>query len=79
MTDEQFERDDLDIALWWPMLTAESREWLTANNGDAVEPWVVEEISRSRGMASDGSGAYYLPDAAVDWIEARANGELPGL
>ncbi|MCQ1999961.1 hypothetical protein N2K95_15075 [Arthrobacter zhaoxinii] len=79
MTDEQFERDDLGIAEWWPMLASESREWLTANNGDAVEAWVVEDISRSRGMASDGSGAYFLPDAAVDWIEARANGEMPGL
>ncbi|MCC9144473.1 MULTISPECIES: hypothetical protein [unclassified Arthrobacter] len=43
-----------------------------------MEPWVVEDISRTRDMASDGSGSYFLPDAAVDWIEEAANGEQPG-
>ena len=68
---------------WWPRLSPETREWLIANNGDAVPARVVEEITRAGGaVATDAhrvghSGPVgHLSDDVVDWVEAVANGEL---
>lgn len=63
----------MSIDVWWPRLRRESREWLVANNGDAVPAEVVDDIVRAGGAVS-GS---YLPDDEVDWVEAVANGEDP--
>lgn len=62
-----------------------TRDWLIANNGDALTASVVEEITRAGGqVASDawwvgqsGPTGFYLSDEAVDWIEEVANGEAP--
>jgi hypothetical protein len=70
---------------WWPRLSQASRDWLIANNGDAVPSAVTEEIARAGGsVAADawwvgqtGPDGCYLSDEAVDWIEEVANGELP--
>ena len=70
---------------WWPRLSQESRDWLIANNGDAVPASVTEEITRAGGVVSadawwvgqSGPTGFYLSDEAIDWIEAVANGETP--
>jgi hypothetical protein len=79
----------MDIAQLWPSLSAPTRDWLIANNGDAISPEVLDEFVRANGSAipddwwgdhgdhgdqSDGAD-HYLPDDAVDWIEATANQE----
>lgn len=80
--------DDVSASIeeWWPRLSQATRDWLIANNGDAVPTSVTEEITRAGGLvASDawwvgqsGPTGFYLSDEAVDWIEEVANGELPG-
>jgi hypothetical protein len=73
------------MEVWWPKVTAQTRDWLVANNGDVLPPPVVEDIVRAGGaVTSDawwvgqhGPSGVYLSDAAVDWVEAVANGEAP--
>ena len=73
----------MDIVQLWPSLSATTREWLIAHNGDALSPEALDEIVRANGSAipdawwGDQSDAthHYLPDDAVDWIEATANDE----
>jgi hypothetical protein len=73
----------MTIELWWARLRPETREWLIANNGDAVPPAIVEEIAAVGGpSASDawweeqeGSPGRCMPDEAIDWIEQVANDE----
>ncbi|EWT01358.1 hypothetical protein N865_08530 [Intrasporangium oryzae NRRL B-24470] len=75
----------MSIEQWWPALQPSTREWLIANNGDVVPPHVVEEIARAGGdVTSDawwvgqkGPSGFSLSDAAIDWVEAVANGETP--
>ena len=70
---------------WWPRLSQESRDWLIANNGDAVPASVTEEITLAGGsLATDawwvgqnGPTRFYQSDEAVDWIDEVANGEVP--
>jgi hypothetical protein len=71
------------IEQWWGTLPAATKEWLTDNNGDAVPPPIVAEIAAVGGPSEtdswwvheDGADVLFLPDDAVDWIEAVANGE----
>jgi hypothetical protein len=73
------------IEVWWPRLKPATREWLIANNGDAVPDAIVEEIAAAGGPArsdpwwvdDDESTASLLPDDATDWIEEVANDETP--
>ena len=73
------------LEVWWPRLAQATRDWLIANNGDAVPASVTEEITRAGGsVATDawwvdqnGPKGFYLSDEAVDWIEEVANGEIP--
>ena len=75
----------VSIDAWWPKLRPETREWLVANNGDAVPTSIVEEITQAGGPAhSDAwwvidhqSAGARMPDEAVDWIEEIANEETP--
>ena len=70
---------------WWPRLTQDARDWLIANNGDALAASVIDEITRAGGsvttnawwVGQDGPTGFYLSDEAVDWVEAVANGEVP--
>ncbi|MBK8460879.1 MAG: hypothetical protein WAS07_02520 [Micropruina sp.] len=63
----------MSIEVWWPKIPKKSRQFLVANNGDAVPGDIVAQIVRAGGEIS-GS---YLSDEAVDWVEAVANGEEP--
>jgi len=71
---------------WWPRLSQESRDWLIANNGDAVPARVISSVTDAGGVVSadawwvgqSGPTGFYLSDEAIDWIEAVANGETPG-
>ena len=73
----------MTIESWWPKLDAHDQEWLIAHNGEAVEPDVLRRIAGLGGLicsSEDLAGetrpdGFYLSDAAVDWIEATANGE----
>jgi hypothetical protein len=70
---------------WWPRLAPETRDWLIANNGDAVPAPVLEEIMRAGGVVETDAGwvgqngptGFYLSDEGVDWIDEVANGETP--
>ena len=63
----------MSIEVWWPKIRQTSRDWLVANNGDALSREVHDDIIRAGGAVT-GS---YLSDDAVDWVEAVANGEEP--
>jgi hypothetical protein len=71
------------IEQWWGVLPAATKDWLTENNGDAVPPEIVAEIASLGGPSAsdpwwvheDGTDVLFLPDDAVDWIEAVANRE----
>lgn len=71
------------IEEWWPRLSRETREYLVANNGDALSEAVIEEIGRAGGCVEgrwadeDSSDRLRLSDQAVDWVEAVANAENP--
>lgn len=88
----------MDIAQLWPSLSAQTRDWLIANNGDALSSEVLDELVRAHGSAipdawwgnqgdqsNQGNPSNpsnpsnptdrYLPDDAIDWIEATANEE----
>jgi hypothetical protein len=75
----------MPIDVWWPKLQPVTRDWLIANNGDAVPAPIVQEISQVGGplmshawwVTEDGSTGTYMPDAATDWIEEIANDETP--
>ncbi|MDI3210876.1 hypothetical protein [Arthrobacter sp. AL12] len=75
----------MSIEQGWPKLKPSTRDWLIANNGDAVPAEVLREIEEAGGSAASGAwwvgergpAGFYFPDEAVDWIEAVANGETP--
>jgi len=73
----------MPIEQWWPKLRPQTRDWLIANNGDAVPPAVMTDIAEAGGPAT--SDAWWvtgddvtdpvMPDEAIDWIEETANEE----
>lgn len=73
----------MNLAEWWPRLDEQSRMWLIEHNGEAVSPTVLAAITTAGGiLTSDGwwvgqhgPSGFFLSDAAVDWIEERANEE----
>lgn len=72
------------IEEWWPQLRPETRQWLVANNGDAVPPPIVDEIAAVGDPAAsdawwaelDGSSGRSMPDGVVAWIEEATNDEV---
>ena len=75
----------MSIEHWWPKLKPSTQKWLIENNGDAVSPDVVAEITQVGGVITSdawwvgrtGPLGFYFSDEAVDWIEAVGNGEVP--
>ncbi|SOC57666.1 hypothetical protein [Ornithinimicrobium cerasi] len=75
----------MTIDTWWPQLSSGTRDWLIANNGSPVPPAIVEQIELVGGPGAadpwwgrgEDATELLLPDQAVDWIEAVANGESP--
>ncbi|PRY68461.1 hypothetical protein B0I08_104163 [Glaciihabitans tibetensis] len=75
----------MEIAEWWPKLTHATRDWLLANNGDAVPAEIMTEIAAAGGPGKSepwwtnqiDSDGFYFPDDASDWVEAVANDERP--
>lgn len=75
----------MSIEQWWPQLKPSTREWLVDNNGDAVPPEVVAEITDAGGstatdawwVGDNGPSGFSFSDEAIDWIEAVGNGESP--
>ena len=80
-------RDDMSTSIedWWPGVSQVTRDWLIANNGDAVPVLVTEDIARAGGLVptdawwvgQNGPAGFYLSYEAVDWIEHVANRETP--
>lgn len=76
---------DVGIEQWWPKLQPATREWLIANNGDAVPTDIVVEITQAGGSfataawsaGARGRSELFLSVEQTDWIEAVANGETP--
>jgi hypothetical protein len=69
---------------WWPLVSAETRHWLVEHNGEPLTPQITSDImsvtSGATGpewWAGESADGPQLTDAAVDWIEAVANGEDP--
>ena len=46
----------MTIEAWWPRLRPETRQWLIANNGDAVTPAIAEEIANTEMDRAQRSG-----------------------
>jgi hypothetical protein len=75
----------MSLETWWPRLRQDSREWLIANNGDALSKPVLDDIEQVGGpvptdawwVGDNGPDGFHLSDAGVDWIEEAANGEVP--
>ena len=75
----------INLQDWWPLLEQESRNLLILNNGDVLSAAVVADIARVNGsvaldgwwVVAEGPTSFHLSDAAVDWIGAMANGEVP--
>ena len=45
----------MNVERWWLKLRPGTREWLIANNGDAVPIWIVDEIAAAGGPGPDDS------------------------
>ena len=68
-----------------PKVKPATRAWLIENNGDAVPPEIVAEITTAGGLVASGAwwvgesgpSGFFISDEAADWIEAIANGEEP--
>jgi hypothetical protein len=66
-------------------LQPETRDWLIANNGDALSAAVLDDFARVGGsVPSDawwpgvnGPNGFHFSEAGIDWIEAVANAEVP--
>jgi hypothetical protein len=73
----------MKIFEWWPLVDAETRDWLIEHNGEPLPPHVIDDIMAATGGTSDSewwageSDGPQLSDEAVDWIEAIANDEEP--
>jgi hypothetical protein len=75
----------MSLETWWPLLQPETRDWLIANNGDALSTAVLDDVARVGGsvpsdawwVGETGPNGFHLSDAGIDWIEAVANGEVP--
>ncbi|MET4060980.1 hypothetical protein ABIB35_002538 [Arthrobacter sp. UYP6] len=75
----------MSIQTWWARLAQETRDWLIANNGSAIPERIRDRIEQAGGPASgsvwwrseEGTFGSFMPDAAIDWIEAAANDETP--
>ncbi|MGR0160668.1 hypothetical protein [Paenarthrobacter nitroguajacolicus] len=75
----------MSIQLWWPALPPATKQWLMDNNGAAVPGDIVTMIAEAGGpdpgdswwVTEEGTAGPRLPDQAIDWIEATANGETP--
>jgi hypothetical protein len=73
----------MNIDEWWPKLDPSVQEWLIANNGDAVPPDILSQITAVSGdtgsdspwAGDNGPDGFFLSDEATDWIEATANDE----
>jgi len=75
----------MSLETWWSAVRPETRDWLVAHNGEPLPADIVDDIERVSGpvdpeawwVAGRRPGGLRLSDAAVDWVEAVANGEGP--
>lgn len=73
----------MDMSQVWPRLSASTRTWLVAHNGEPVPDSMVDEILTVTEGQRDPSwwagdsreGETQLADDAVNWIDENANNE----
>ncbi|MFB0833673.1 hypothetical protein ACX8Z9_07800 [Arthrobacter halodurans] len=72
----------MDNEQWWSRLKPATREWLIANNGDAVPERVATEVAVAGGPVGveatgedDTQPGLFYPDEILDWVEEIANTE----
>lgn len=71
----------MSIDEWWPRLSPSTQASIIANNGDALSDGIRDEVVAAGGLplraetGEEETEGWFLNDAAVDWIEARANDE----
>ena len=73
------------IEEWWPKVDPSTQQWLINNNGDAVPPHILDQITALAGAATADASwvgdsvreGFFLSDEAIDWIEETANDEVP--
>jgi hypothetical protein len=73
----------MGVEQWWTRLDEPSKQWLIDHNGEALPSEVATKIVAAGGPVKsdawwsheDGPSGIYLPDDAIDWVEATANGE----
>jgi len=62
----------------WPKLAPDTREWLTAHNGEPVPERIRSEVASLDGPVVIGAAwesdatsisAFYFSDDVIDWIE----------
>ena len=76
----------MEIEQWWSGLDPATQQWLIDHNGEAVPGDVLVRIFEAGGPAADDawwsheddSTGFFLPDEAVDQVEALANDEHDG-
>jgi hypothetical protein len=69
---------------WWPIVSTETRQWLAGHNGEPLTPPIIADImavtngaTMPEWRAGESADGPHLTDAAVDWVDAVANGEDP--
>jgi hypothetical protein len=69
---------------WWSLVSAKTRHWLAGHNGEPLTSPVIADImtvtngaTMPQWWAGESADGPHLTDAAVDWVEAVANGEDP--
>jgi len=74
----------MNISEWWPLVDADTRDWLIEHNGEPLSQHVIADILAVTGGNTDpewwaggSDDGSQLSDNAVDWIEAVANDEEP--
>ncbi|WP_432510512.1 hypothetical protein [Kineococcus sp. SYSU DK001] len=75
----------MSLETWWSHVQQDTRDWLLAHNGEALSPAVVQDVERVAGplpaqawwLDRTEPDGLHLSDAAVDWVEEVANGEVP--
>jgi hypothetical protein len=71
----------MDFPQIWPLLSASTRSWLVAHNGEPLPDDLIGDILRVTGGELNArwwtgpavEGQTQLSDEAVDWIETVAN------
>ena len=63
----------MSLETWWPLLQPETRDWLIANNGDALSTPVLDDITRVGGPLPRTGGGWARTDRTASTSPMRAS------